>query len=132
MAQIGNLGKKIVFQVSDNYILTPQNFTQRVSGKWSKHNVMLGKPRYEFNGADLRRVSFKIMLDAMLGIRPREVLSTLELMAEHGTAETLVIGGRQIGKYKWILTELSETWDVVYNGGELARATCSVTLEEYV
>lgn len=132
MAQIGNLGKKIVFRVSDNYVLTPQNFTQKISGKWNKHDVMLGRPKYEFNGADLRRIDFKVVLDIMLGVRPRDVLKTMETMAENGSAETLVIGGRQIGKNKWILKELSETWDVVYNGGELARATCSVVLEEYV
>lgn len=132
MAQIGNLGKKIVFRVSDSYVLTLQNFTQRISGKWSKHDIMLGKPKYEFNGADLRRISFKVVLDVMLGIRPRDVMKTMENMVERGTAETLVIGGHQVGKNKWIMTELSEDWDVVYNGGELARATCTVTLEEYV
>ncbi len=131
MAQVGNFGKSIVFKVSDSYVFTPNNFTKKVSGKWNTHDIMLKKPKPEFNGADQGEITYKIILDAVLGVRPRTVLETLENMVEKGTADILVIGGRQVGKNEWVITSMSETWDVVYNGGELVQATCSITMKEY-
>lgn len=131
MAKIGNLGKKIVFKVSDSYILTPNNFTKKVSGKWNQHDIVMNKPKQEFNGASLGEITFDLTLDAMLGVRPRTIIKRLENMVEKGKAETLVIGGKQVGKNDWVITSMSETWDEVYSKGELAKATCSITLQEY-
>ena len=132
MAQIGSLGKKIVFKTSDKKILTFNNFTQKVSSRWSTHSIIGGKPKSEFNGADLRKISFKVTLDALYGVRPRKIMETMESMVEKGTVETLVIGGKRVGKNKWKMTDISEAWDVIYNGGEIARATVSISLEEYL
>lgn len=132
MAQIGNLGKKIVFQTSDRKILTFNNFTQKISGRWSTHDVIGVKPQSEFNGPDLRKVTFKVTLDATYGVRPRKVMESMEKMVEQGTVETLVIGGKKVGKNRWKMTDIGESWDVIYNGGEVARATMNITLEEYV
>ncbi len=52
-------------------------------------------------------------------------------MVESGTAEYLVIGARPVGKNPFRLTGSSETWDRIYNKGELAKATMTITLEEY-
>ena len=52
-------------------------------------------------------------------------------MVENGTAETLVIGNRPVGNNPFRLTGSSETWGVVYNRGELARASMTINLEEY-
>ena len=71
-------------------------------------------------------------LDAVLGVRPREMLECLEDIVESGKVDYLVIGGRAVGKNRFSVTSMSEAWDVVYSGGELARATVSVTMEEYV
>lgn len=68
---------------------------------------------------------------ATLGVRPRDVLEAIENMVENGTAETLVIGNRPVGNNPFRLTGSSETWGVVYNRGELARASMTINLEEY-
>jgi hypothetical protein len=52
-------------------------------------------------------------------------------MVESGTAEYLVIGTRPVGRNPFRLTGSSETWDKVYSRGELAKATMTITLEEY-
>lgn len=41
------------------------------------------------------------------------------------------IGGKKIGKNKMYLESVSETWDEIWNKGELARATLSLTFSEY-
>ena len=130
--KIGNFGKKLVFVTSDKKILTFNDFTQKVSGSWTEHKRIGKKPKKEFTGANARSISFKIVLDATLGVKPKEMLATLEKMVENGTVEYLVIGGKAIGKNRFVITEISETWDIIYNGGELARATVSITMEEYL
>nr|WP_295681109.1 phage tail protein [uncultured Lachnoclostridium sp.]DAD78522.1 MAG TPA: hypothetical protein [Caudovirales sp. ctCiv1] len=132
MGKIGSFGKKLIFETSDKKVLTPGDFNQKVSGRWSTHNITFGKPKSEFNGSNLRKISFNIILDSNYGIKPRKMLETLEKMVESGDVETLVIGGKKVGKYKWKITDISEKWDVVYSGGELSRVTVNVSMEEYL
>lgn len=80
----------------------------------------------------MRTVSFNITLNAMRGVKPRETLEKLESLVENGTVSTLVIGTKAVGENKWIIKEISETWDVIMNKGELVKASLSISLEEYV
>lgn len=128
---VGKYGD-IVFETSDRRILSFNNFNQSISGRWSSHTLIGKKERTEFNGPGRRKINFKMTFSATLGIRPREMLEKLENMVESGKVDYLVIGGKAIGENRFAMTSLSETWETVYSGGELARASVSVTLEEYV
>lgn len=128
---IGTLGKQIVFETSDEKILTFGGMTREVSGRWTDHDVLGAKPKPEFLGPGNQVITMSITLSAALGVRPRAVLETIEQMVESGTAEYLVIGTRTVGKNPFRLTGASETWDKVYSRGELAKATVTITLEEY-
>lgn len=129
---IGTLGNKLVFEVSDDTVMTFQNMSREVTGRWTVHEVMGVKPKPEFLGPGLQSITLPITLSAALGIRPRNVLQTIEQMVESGVAEYLVIGTRPVGKNPFRLTGSSETWDKVYSRGELAKGTVTITLEEYV
>ena len=102
---IGTLGRKIIFEVSDNRVLTFESMSREVSGRWTEHEV--------------------------LGVKPRRILDMVERMVERGTAEYLVIGGRLVGRRPFRVTGSSEAWDTVYSRGELAKATLTISLEEY-
>jgi len=128
---IGTLGKKIAFEVSDDAVMTFQNMSREISGRWTDHEVMGVKPKPEFLGPGNQTISLPITLSAAMGVRPRAVLQTIEAMVESGAAEYLVIGTRPVGKNPFRLTGSSETWDRVYSRGELAKATVTITLEEY-
>ncbi len=45
---IGTLGKKIVFEVSDDTVMTFQNMSREVSGRWANHEALGVKPKPEF------------------------------------------------------------------------------------
>ena len=53
------------------------------------------------------------------------------LFRSRGSAEYLVIGGRLVGRRPFRVTGSSEAWDKVYSRGELAKATLTISLEEY-
>ena len=105
--------------------------SREISGRWTDHEVMGVKPKPEFLGPGNQTISLPITLSAAMGVRPRAVLQTIEAMVESGAAEYLVIGTRPVGKNPFRLTGSSETWDRVYSRGELAKATVTITLEEY-
>lgn len=132
MAKVGSFGKIIVFKTNDKSILTFNEFKQTVSARWAKHDRIGKKPKSEFLGADLREASFVIELNAMLGVKPRKQLEKIEKAIENGTVENLVIGGKKVGKNKWKITNMSESWNYVMSKGELVKASGQITMEEYV
>ena len=132
MGMIGNFGSRIVFETSDRKILTFSGLSQKVSGKYSKHSIIGQKDRPEFTGPGSRSVSFKILLDVNLGIRPQDIIENIEDAIEQGEVEYLVIGGKPIGTNRFYITSVSEAMDVVLSNGGIARATLSITMEEYI
>lgn len=130
MGQVGTFGP-IVFEVSDKKVLTFTALKQSVLAQYSDHKLINQKPKKEYVGAGLRSIKFSITLDATLGVRPQKMLTDLEYITESGYADYLVIGDKSIGDNRFCITNISEAWDVVYSGGELAKATVEVTMEEY-
>jgi len=128
---IGTLGASIVFEVSDSRAMPFRDMTRDVSGRWASHEVMQAKAKSEFLGPGLQSISLTISLSAALGVRPRAVLEAAAEMVERGAHEYLVIGSKPVGTNPFRLVGASETWDVLYNRGELAKATLTLTLEEY-
>ena len=129
---IGTLGKKIIFEVSANKVLTFSKLERTSAGNWESHARIGQKPKSEFTGPALQSISMEITLDAALGVKPRSTIDALVEMAETGDAEALVIGGVPVSKNPWKITTMTDTWDTVLNGGELVKASLSLTLEEYV
>ncbi len=129
MAQIGNFGSKITFETSDSKILSFSSFKKEVSSRWTDHEIVGKAPKKQFMGPDNAKVTFSMTLDARHGVRPMSTLKTIEKCVTSGTPYSLVIGGTKVGKF--VMTQASETWDEIFNKGELVRATVSVTLQEY-
>ena len=131
MAVVGTLGRRIVFEVSDDKAMLLQNMSREVKSRWTTHTTFGTKPKAEFLGPDNQSVSISIYLSSNLGVRPRRIMEAIALMVESGTAERLVIGGRPVGSRPFRITGSSEAWNTIYSRGELAKATVSITLEEY-
>ena len=128
---IGTLGRKIIFEVSDDRVMTFRDMTRDISGRWAEHEVLGRKPKPEFLGACKPVREPDDHPFRLPGGEAPNVLEAIEGMVEAGTAEYLVIGHRTVGKNPFRLTASSETWDRVYSRGELSKATVTITLEEY-
>lgn len=128
---IGLLGS-LRFRVNDNKVFTFSNMKREVSASWNTMERIGQKPISEFSGPNLQTISLDIILDASLGVRPRQLLEILERMTESGQAKELVIGRKMVGKNKWVITKCSQAWDVILRGGELYRANVSLSLQEYL
>lgn len=120
----------INFFVTRKTALIIGNMKQDVSGKWIEHEILGGKPKSEFVGADLRSFSFEIMVDARFGYKPHSIMKKIHQIVEKGKVDKLMIGTHKIGS-RWKMTNASDAFDVVYAGGKVARVTINVTLKEY-
>lgn len=139
MAQIGNYGKLIVFGVFDPYddwggrkLIRPEDVKRKTSARWSEYPLIKKKPLMEFQGPDLDEFTMDIKLSAEYGVTPAEIVKDIREHIRKGLAENLVIGGKAVGKNPYVITEMSETWDEIWNEGQLFRATVSLTFREYI
>lgn len=128
---VGALGS-LIFEVSDQRVLTFAGMTREVSSRWTEHEIIGGKPKSEYLGPGLQEVELPVTLSANLGVRPRAMLQLIERMVESGAAEWLIIGNRPVGRNPFCLTGSSESWGHIYQGGMLAQASVTITLKEYV
>ncbi len=128
---VGSYGP-IIFTVSSLRALTFNDFNRTAKKRTASHEVIRGKPRTEYLGADLQTVSFKCKLNATYGVKPRAMIELLVQMAEQGVAFPLVIGGMPIGIHNWSLDSVSAADKYMYNWGELLEAEVTLSLTEYV
>lgn len=126
---IGYLGD-VIFQTSDKKILSFRDFKLNASSSWGEHKRNGRKSEWEFLGPNAEKVSFVIELDANFGVKPRAVIEKLIEYVESGKISTLVIGGKKVGS-KWRATGLSSSWGHIMSGGELVKASATLTIEEY-
>lgn len=129
---VGNLGKLIIFEVNANKILTFRDMKRTVSGRWGTHSRLGKKDQSEFLGPELQRVTMTIVLNAQHGVAPRATLDKIEQAIEQGKVHPFVVGGKRVGSGEWKIVSMTDTWDAIYNGGELVKATAEITIEEYL
>lgn len=129
---IGNIGRTVVFETSDKRILNFQKFKRTVKGRWTSHPRIGMRPKKQFLGPDTSSLTFTVVLNAEHGVRPRKTVENIEKLITSGRPQTVVIGSRRVGTGKFVITEMSEEWERIFNRGEVAKITCDLTLEEYV
>lgn len=132
MASIGHIGKTIVFETSDKKILNFKKMQRTVKGRWASHPRINKKPKKQFLGPESDQITFTITLNALHGVKPRKTVNNIEKLIRTGKPQTVVIGGKKVGTNKYVITEISESWDTILNGGEVVKITCDITLEEYL
>lgn len=128
---IGNIGKTVVFETSDQRILNFTKFNRTVKGRWASHNRVGKKPKKQFLGPDASSLTFTIELNAEHGVKPRATLKKIEKLVTSGKPQKVVIGCKAFGKNKYVVTEVSSDFQRILNAGEVAKIICEITMEEY-
>lgn len=128
MAKIGNWGRYIKFETSDDKILTFDGFKRKISVRTAKHNIINARPKLEYLGPDLQSITFRIELNAMLGVKPKKIEN--KLIGKIGCVAPLVIGGKNVCG-KAMLTGLSDAYNIVLRKGEILSMSIDVTMTQY-
>lgn len=131
MAKFGSWGSTLTFAVSDESQLSFSNLTRKVGSRWATHKIVGGDTRAEYLGIDQGSITMDVMFSAEHGQRPYHDISKLNKACKTGSVNYLYIGGKRIGHCKWYIESISESWNEVWNLGELVRAKCKITFKEY-
>lgn len=122
----------VVFQVDAKTVRTFTDFTRNNAGRWAKHDILLRKPKSQFLGPGLDKVSFSMRFDASFGVKPRKELDNLVMMERSGKAYVLTLGGKALGTGLWVITGLDQAYVDIDNKGNVLVGTAGISLEEYV
>ncbi|MCI9538864.1 MAG: phage tail protein [Eubacterium sp.] len=138
---VGKFGKHLTFEVyrkpaseGEDKVkyLTFQNLQRNVSSRVTEHARILKKHKTQFGGPNLSEMTFTMTFSASLGINPRKMLSSLESCVRLGKIGYFIIGSKKIGKHKYIITNISESWGHIIKNGKLVSASVDVTMKEYL
>lgn len=91
-----------------------------------------GKPATLIKGSKLEDFSFKVKLLRVFDPRPESVVSQLETVINKKKPEKLVLGGRVVGKYKWLLVKMEIDYQLLDGAGHIVEAEVSLSFEEFV
>lgn len=134
-SRIGSWGKSLVFEVYEKKgkakVLTFQDFKRETTTRWTDHGIIGKKPRSEYKGPGLDSVSMTVKLSAQRGVKPRAVINRLVKAQRTGHVAYLYVGGKKVGQNRMRLETISQSWDEVWNKGELVSATLELSFSEY-
>lgn len=135
MAKVGQWGKekncRVRFIVNANKQLSFTNMKRTAASRWATHNIVGRRPKMEYLGPDLDEITMDIIFDAEMGVNPRKEMKKLRVACRKGEAHYLWIGGRKVRSARLYIKSVSESWDRIWNKGELVRCVVSVTFGEY-
>lgn len=97
--------------------------------RFANHEVINDKPKSEFLGPGLDKLSFSMELSAYQGVKPMGIINQLRAFVREGETGSFILGGRNLGKYK--ILSVSESYGVITNTGGVVTAKVDVSLEEY-
>jgi len=134
---LGAIGSKeiddvIIFEVSDERILTIDEFVRTNTVRFAKNDVLLKKPVSQYVGPDLDTIEFKIILKAQYGVNPKAEMDKLTYLHRDGTTVSIIIGKMAFGMYRWRIADLGMPFDVIDNNGVCLSSTLTISFEEYV
>lgn len=129
---IGNFGKDITFSVSDEKVLTFKNFNISTSGRWAEIERIGETPYQQYLGPANDTIKIEVTLNAAHGVKPYDTQKKFWDACHSGKPEYLVIGNRKVTSHKFVITDISEAWNVILNKGEIMKMKLDVTFKGYV
>lgn len=127
---IGKFGD-IIFETNDKRIKNFSDLKRDSSIRTASHEIINSKPILEYQGPDLDSLSFSVVLNGNLGIKPKDELKMWREKHEEAEAEDFFLGDEKIGNNKWLITNISENYEKILNTGEILIAKLDITLQEY-
>lgn len=119
----------IRFRVSQRKVITFSSLAGDVSAKYTDHEVIGGKAKREYLGANLKNLSFSIQLCSNLGARVMPTIKKLERITESGKVSNFILGGENMGKFT--IESCSTAYEKITARGEVTSAKVDLSLKEY-
>lgn len=122
---------KIKFAVSDEKVLTFRDMERSYSANWQTHDIIGNRPKMEFLGPNMDKIVIEVIADANYGVKPRSTIKKFRVACKKGKVAYFYVGGKKVVARKLYLESGTENWELIWNKGELVRATAKLTFGEY-
>lgn len=96
-----------------------------------EHKRQGKKPLLEVTGKNSDEITMEIYFMAQYGVNPWKKLLLLRKYNLEGKVFPLGIGGRRVGSFKWLITNVSNDLKTFYKNGKVTEVMASVTFKEY-
>lgn len=134
MGHIGHFGK-LSFDVKTvkgkPYALSFDGIKWDTSINVEEHKRQGQKPLLEVISRNADKISMDISLSASLGVSPLKKMMLLRDYNLKSKIFPLGIGGKRIGGFKWLITDISNDMKAFYRNGHVMKIQTSITLNEY-
>ena len=130
MATIARWGD-ITFRVNSEQVFSFRKMKRSYSARWAAHNIPGERPIMEFQGPNMDEISIEVILDAEMGVNPRAAMRMFRTAAKQGKVHYFYVGGSKVVARKLYISAGTENWNEIWSGGELVRATATLTFNEY-
>lgn len=124
--------KNKVFEVNSNKVNTFDDLQLKFGLQTEKQDADNSKPKTYIKGSDLGSISLRIKLDSSLGVSPRREMEDWESIMDAKEPYQFILGGKPIGKYKWLLIGVEPSNLVIDNLGSIASMELALQFDEYV
>jgi LysM repeat protein len=134
MGNVGNIGDVAFYCTSVNgcgSMLSFRDLQRSSSASFGEHERNGEKSYLEFNAVGLDEMSLTVVADARYGVRPRDVQDKLFALKESGQAENFVLGGVQVGDNPFVITAITEDYQLLNYDGRPIKLCFGLTLKEY-
>lgn len=130
LAELASFGD-IVFEVSDDKVLTYDQFTRTTESRWVNHKILYDKPDLEFEGAGTDSISLRVLLRAELGVNPEEQMAKIREFARRGKKAFFIRGNKPISVNYWVINKAVETHKTIDQHGNVLTMEVELNLLEY-
>ena len=113
-------------------IFTPSNLSGSTGADFATHDRAAKKARTQYLGPKLREYSFDLLLRQQDGVNPRKLKDFFQKKSEKGKADYFIIGGKPLSSNRFVITDVSDEWDVVMLAGALVECKITLKLQEYL
>lgn len=134
MGSIGRLGKTSFYVKTVKglpKILSFSDMGREAPVRYEEHPVNGKKARLEFIAPELEEITITISARERYGINPLKVQKQLHSYKNKGTACAFVLGGKKVGAYKWVITNISDAYRTISVGGKVTEMDFTVSLKEW-
>lgn len=134
MGHVGHFGKIDFYVKTKKGKPRMQSFDEM---KWNtsinveEHKRQGKKPLLEVTGKNSDEITMEIYFMAQYGVNPWKKLLLLRKYNLESKVFPLGIGGRRVGSFKWLITNVSNNLKTFYKNGKVTEVMASVTFKEY-
>ena len=129
---IGYIGEVLFLTGEDVATAALEGFQWNGSIRTTVHTVHGGNAVTEYTGRDADTVTLTITLSRELGIEPMTEITKLWGYMRNAQPVPLTMGTHGYGRYRWLITSLSNDLQYFDRIGDVQHCTVQVELQEYL